>query len=131
MVRKKDGYPSYQLTSVVDDIHFGVDLVVRGADLFDSTLAQLHLSGLLPDNDFPHTAFFHHPLLLGSGGEKLSKSDGATSVRFMREAGAKPGDLFRMVAASFAIEAEPETWEELFTLLLPNLGSDEWCIPGN
>ena len=74
---------------------------------------------------------FHHPLLLGSGGEKLSKSDGATSVLFMRKAGAKPGDLFRMVAASFAIEAEPETWEELFTLLLPNLGSDEWRIPGN
>jgi glutamyl/glutaminyl-tRNA synthetase len=131
MVRKKDGYPSYQLTSVVDDIHFGVDLVVRGADLFDSTLAQLHLSGLLPDNDFSHTAFFHHPLLLGSGGEKLSKSDGATSVRFMRESGAKPVDLFRMVAASFAIEAEPETWEELFTLLVPNLGSDGWRIPGD
>ncbi|HEX3383901.1 MAG TPA: glutamate--tRNA ligase family protein, partial [Mucilaginibacter sp.] len=28
VVRKKDGYPAYQLASVVDDLHFGVDLVV-------------------------------------------------------------------------------------------------------
>lgn len=129
LVRKKDGYPSYQLTSVVDDIHFGVDLVVRGEDLFDSTLAQLHLSDMLGDNDFQRTAFFHHPLLLGSMGEKLSKSDGATSVRFMRKAGARPVDIFRQIAASLAIEGAPETWEELFTLLVPTLGSDGRLSP--
>ncbi len=130
LVRKKDGYPSYQLTSVVDDIHFGVDLVVRGEDLFDSTLAQLHLSDMLGDNDFQRTAFFHHPLLLGSMGEKLSKSDGATSVRFMRKTGAKPADIFRHIAASFAIDGAPETWEALFTLLVPTLGSDGRLSPG-
>lgn len=121
LVRKKDGYPSYQLTSVADDIHFGVDLVVRGEDLFDSTLAQLQLSDMLADNDFHRAAFFHHPLISGGTGEKLSKSDGATSVRFMRKTGARPVDVFRRIAASFGIEGAPETWDALFDLLVPTI----------
>ena len=30
VVRKKDGFPAYQLTSLVDDLFYDVDLVVRG-----------------------------------------------------------------------------------------------------
>src|SRR5690606_12548639 len=41
VVRKRDKLPAYQLTSLVDDIHFGVDLIVRGKDLLSSSLAQL------------------------------------------------------------------------------------------
>ena len=81
VVRKKDGNPAYQLTSVVDDLHFGIDLVVRGADLWPSTLAQLYLATLLGHTAFLETAFYHHPLLTDGNGVKLSKSAGAESIR--------------------------------------------------
>jgi glutamyl-tRNA synthetase len=99
IVRKKDGMPSYQLTSVVDDDFFGVDLVVRGQDLYDSTLAQRYLSAMLDGNRFRRATCVHHPLIrTHPSGEKLSKSSGATSVRYLREAGLAPREIFARVA---------------------------------
>ncbi len=40
VVKKKDGFPAYQLTSVIDDLFYGVDLIVRGEDLWTTTQAQ-------------------------------------------------------------------------------------------
>lgn len=85
VVRKKDGFPAYQLTSVVDDLHFGIDLVVRGNDLLDSTLAQLYLARTLGNNTFWQVAFHHHQLLTDAGGQKLSKSEGALSLQYLRK----------------------------------------------
>lgn len=87
VVRKKNGFPAYQLSSVVDDMYFGVDLIVRGQDLWDSTLAQLYLASVLEQEIFLKATFYHHALLTNSAGEKLSKSAGDTSIRFMREQG--------------------------------------------
>jgi glutamyl/glutaminyl-tRNA synthetase len=81
IVRKKDGFPAYQLSSVVDDRHFGIDLIVRGEDLWESTLAQLYLARTLGWNDFLETTFIHHGLLRDEAGGKLSKSAGAASFR--------------------------------------------------
>lgn len=80
IVRKRDGLPAYQLCSVIDDVHFGVDLIVRGEDLWASTLAQLHLATVLQRSSFPETCFVHHPLLTNDDGTKLSKSAGNYSV---------------------------------------------------
>ena len=116
-VRRKDGYPAYQLASVMDDIRFGVDLVVRGADLHDSTLAQLCLSAMLPDNHFADTVFLHHQLLTGLSGEKLSKSAGAGSVGLLRRQGHDARDIFSMIAGSVGSTERPDNWEALFELL--------------
>ncbi len=97
IIRKKNGFPAYQLTSVVDDGHFGVDLVVRGMDLLPSTKAQLFLSSLLPGNPLGGVHFVHHPLLLESPDKKLSKSAGATSLQFLRKKGAKPSDIYSLI----------------------------------
>jgi glutamyl-tRNA synthetase len=100
VVRKKDGYPAYQLTSILDDLYFGVDLIVRGQDLWPSTLAQLYLASFLPGGaDFKKTRFYHHELLKDQDGGKLSKSAGATSVQFLRKEGRSPEDIFRMIGA--------------------------------
>lgn len=104
VVRKKDGMPSYQLTSLADDLHFGVDLLVRGADLWPSTLAQLHLASLLGQQDFLNASFFHHSLLKNANGEKLSKSAGALSVRQMRSKGKQPADLLQFFTQSFCLD---------------------------
>lgn len=97
IVRKKDGFPSYQLASVADDLHFGVNLVVRGEDLWSSTLAQLYLSQCLPDTTFGATYFHHHSLLSGADGSKLSKSAGATSIQYLRRQGLSPAAIWQLI----------------------------------
>lgn len=87
VVRKKDGFPAYQLSSVVDDLHFGIDLIVRGQDLWSSTLAQLYLAQQLNEPTFGDITFHHHPLLLDAQQNKLSKSAGDISVRALRQKG--------------------------------------------
>lgn len=107
VVRRKDGLPAYQVASLADDMHFGVNLLVRGQDLCLSTGAQLYLAQQLAQagtswkrqaGRFMKAGFFHHPLLKDSTGEKLSKSKGASSVAVLREAGRKPFFVYKMVA---------------------------------
>jgi glutamyl/glutaminyl-tRNA synthetase len=97
VVRKKDGLPAYHLTSLIDDLHFGVDLIVRGNDLFPSTLAQLDLARNLGDEKFRQITFHHHSLIRGPKQEKLSKSDGSTSIQFLRKAGKTLADIKKMI----------------------------------
>lgn len=97
MVRKKDRLPAYQLTSVVDDIHFGVDFIIRGKDLLSSSLDQKVLAESLGNNSFNEITFFHHSLIKGPKNVKLSKSEGATSIQYLRKEGKKPSDLYQML----------------------------------
>lgn len=78
IVRKKDGLPSYQLASVVDDHHFGVTHIVRGEDLLPSSAAQQIISSHLYQEPWKPW-WIHHPLLLDDLGAKLSKSAGKNS----------------------------------------------------
>lgn len=93
VVKKKDGDPAYQLTSVADDIYFGIDLIVRGEDLWSSSCAQIQLSGELPGQPLSQVSFFHHPLVR-EGKQKLSKSDGALAIKNMRENGLSREDIY-------------------------------------
>ena len=118
VVRKKDGYPAYQLASVIDDLHFGADLVVRGEDLWESTLAQLYLASMLPANDFQNTIFYHHGLLTANGDQKLSKSAGDTSVHYLRSQGKKPADIYSGIATMLGYSELVGNWKQLGELLL-------------
>ena len=68
--------PSYQLASVADDVLYGTSLIVRGVDLFDSSLMQLWLAYCLDLIAFTSVHFVHHDLLLNAAQQKLSKSTG-------------------------------------------------------
>lgn len=108
VVKRKDGLPAYQLVSLADDMEYEVDLLVRGTDLQDSTSAQLFLAGCLSGQregpysnaaaKFCNAAFVHHPLMLNSAGEKLSKSAGAFAVSEIRKAGKGPERILEEVA---------------------------------
>jgi glutamyl/glutaminyl-tRNA synthetase len=117
VVRKKDGYPAYQLASVVDDTTFGIDYIVRGADLYPSTLAQLYLARVLGLTRFAQATFRHHALLTGPGGEKLSKSAGSTSVQYLRRQGHTPAGIFTAIAQQVQPGAATTTCAELGQLL--------------
>ena len=75
-----DGTPAYQLAVVVDDADQGVDQVVRGDDLIDSTPRQILLQRLL---DLPEPAYAHVPLVLGPDGQRLAKRHGAVTLEDM------------------------------------------------
>jgi glutamyl-Q tRNA(Asp) synthetase len=85
LVRDRHGHWTYQFAATVDDFVQGVTLVVRGDDLFASTGRQLQLARLLGRTQ-PLT-FLHHPLVMKSAAQKLSKSDGDTGVRELRARG--------------------------------------------
>jgi glutamyl-tRNA synthetase len=117
VVRKKDGFPAYQLASLADDIYFKVDLVVRGEDLQNSTLAQLYLAGVLGAGAFSGSVFHHH-VLLRSGNEKLSKSAGDTSIQELRKQGKKPGEIWQMAATMAGMREDATDWSALGELAL-------------
>lgn len=79
IVRRRDGIPAYQVTSVTDDRYFRVTHIVRGEDLLESTARQVYLDGLLPEHWLTKARFLHHPLLTLPEGLKLSKSAGYQS----------------------------------------------------
>ena len=113
IVRKKDGFPAYQLTSIIDDLQYGVDLVVRGEDLLPSTLAQQFLAAVLRRDAFREITFHHHPLLMASLGEKLSKSAGATSVQYLRKQGKTAAEIYTLIAGMLGKEEAYGSWQEL------------------
>lgn len=94
VLARKDVPTSYQLSVVVDDALQGVSEVVRGRDLFHATSVQRLLQALL---ELPAPAYFHHELVMGPDGRKLSKSFRDTGLKALREAGATPAQVRGMV----------------------------------
>ncbi|MBL8398821.1 MAG: tRNA glutamyl-Q(34) synthetase GluQRS [Candidatus Accumulibacter sp.] len=74
---RADGTFAYQLAVVVDDAEQGINAVVRGADLFDSTPRQIWLQRCL---GVPTPNYAHLPVVTNAAGEKLSKQTRAPAV---------------------------------------------------
>ena len=103
LLRDRDGNWTYQFAVTVDDIRDAVTLVIRGADLLSSTGRQVRLGRMLGRSSPAH--FFHHPLILGSSGEKLSKSNQDTGVRELRAAGVSAAHVIGRAAAAVGLVA--------------------------
>ena len=88
---RSDGSPTYHLASVVDDHDFEITHVVRGADHRSNTELQRELSRAL---GFEPPEYVHHGLLLGADGKKLSKREGAPTLKQYRDAGV-PAEALR------------------------------------
>ncbi|MCZ8284035.1 MAG: glutamate--tRNA ligase family protein [Bacteroidia bacterium] len=113
VIRKKDGFPAYQLSSIVDDVFFGTDLIVRGYDLWPSTLVQLHIASLLKEDAFLNTAFFHHRLLLDEHQRKLSKSAGDTSVHYLHQQGFSAEEVYERLGKALGLSEPVKHWWNL------------------
>ena len=96
LARDRDGNWTYQFAVTVDDFEQAVTLVIRGEDLLTSTGRQIQLARLLGRAKPPR--FYHHPLVMKSPGQKLSKSDGDTSVRDLRASGLAAQDVIGRAA---------------------------------
>ena len=79
---REDGRFLYTLPSVVDDVDFAVSHIIRGEDHVTNTAVQIEIFEALGARV---PAFAHFPLLVGSGGEALSKRLGSLSLKQLRE----------------------------------------------
>jgi glutamyl-tRNA synthetase len=94
-VRRNDGAYAYNLAVVVDDADQGVEEVVRGADLLDSTPRQIWLGRAL---GLPSLSYAHVPLVLGPDGKRLAKRHGDVTLRDVA-----PGDAVAWMASSLGL----------------------------
>lgn len=91
---RSDGYPTYHLSVVVDDIDMEITIVARGDDHLSNTPKHILLFeafGAQPP------AFAHLPLILGRDRKRLSKRTGAASAEEYREMGVLPEALFNFL----------------------------------
>ncbi|MDG4880897.1 tRNA glutamyl-Q(34) synthetase GluQRS [Mesorhizobium sp. WSM4884] len=94
IVARRDIPTSYHLAVVVDDALQGVSHVVRGQDLYAATGVQRLLQELL---GLPAPRYFHHRLILGPDGRKLSKSLKDTGLAALRQAGVSPQGVRQLI----------------------------------
>ena len=94
VIVRKDVPTSYHLAVVVDDDWQDVTHVTRGLDLLAATDLHRLLQVLL---GLRAPVYHHHRLIADEDGRKLSKSARDTSLRSLREAGATPADVRRMI----------------------------------
>ena len=85
LLKDRHGLWTYQFAATVDDYAQGVTHVIRGQDLLDSTGRQIALARLVGRRDAP--VYLHHPLVMKSAVQKVSKSDADSGVRDLRAAG--------------------------------------------
>ncbi len=104
VVKRAEGFFAYQLAVVVDDHLTGVNQVVRGDDLLDSTPRQVLIHQLL---GWSLPKYCHLPLVTGPGGEKLSKRDNTVSLADGRMTG-KESELLAWCLEFLGVKVPPE-----------------------
>ncbi len=116
LIRDRRGNWTYQCVAAVDDAVQEMSLVIRGEDLLASTGRQIRLARLIGRSGPP--AFLHHPLILKSATQKLSKSDGDSGIADLRARGWSPELVLGHAAALVGLRpsAVPLAASELATL---------------
>lgn len=106
LLRDRLGNWTYQAAATIDDTVGGIDLIVRGRDLLESTGRQLRLARRLGRLELP--VFVHHGLVMKGPTQKLSKSDGDTGIRALREAGWSAARVIGHAAALAGLQPGPK-----------------------
>jgi glutamyl-tRNA synthetase len=102
VLRRGDGAFAYNLAVVVDDGDQGVDEVVRGDDLAESTPRQLLLARLL---GVAEPRYAHVPLVLGPDGARLAKRHGPVTLADRRSLGESGADVLALLAGTLGLQA--------------------------
>ena len=90
IILRSNGYPTYNLSVVIDDALMGITHVIRGDDHVNNTPRQVPLFEAL---GYPVPKFAHVPMILGADKSRLSKRHGAMSVLAYQEMGYLPQAL--------------------------------------
>jgi len=95
IILRSDGMPTYNFAVVIDDYLMNITHVIRGEDHLSNTPRQLLIYRALGVNP---PRFAHLPMIVGSDRSKLSKREGAFSVRELREEGFLPEGVVNYLA---------------------------------
>jgi glutamyl-tRNA synthetase len=95
VVIRSDGFPTYHLSVVVDDVEMRISEVVRGDDHISNTPKQVMLYHAM---GAPVPRFAHVPLIMGPDKKRLSKRHGATSVGEYEAQGYLPEAMVNFLA---------------------------------
>lgn len=71
---RRDDIPAYHLMTLFEDETDQTDIIVRGEDLYESSILQKYLARAAGLKHFGNVRIYHHPLLKDKNGKKLSKS---------------------------------------------------------
>jgi glutamyl-tRNA synthetase len=104
IIRTKNGSPSYQIASLLDDMELGINLIIRGNDLIPSTAAQLYLSKMLDFSFHRNVQFHHHPLMLDQTGNKLSKTAGNSAWKGLSHSGLSSREVISQLFKAMGME---------------------------
>lgn len=110
VILRADGTPTYNFACAVDDMLSSVDFIVRGEDHLSDTPRQKHIKMLLGYE--AETTYAHIPIILNTEGEKMSKHDDASSVKWMFEEGFIPDAIINYLL----LLGNPKAPKEIFTL---------------
>lgn len=94
VLARKDIAARYHLACVIDDHLQDVTHIVRGKDIMPGTSIHRVLQELL---GYQAPVYCHHDLIDDGKGQKLSKSRKDISLRELREAGASPDDIHKLI----------------------------------
>jgi glutamyl-tRNA synthetase len=92
---KQDGWPTYHLSSVIDDHLMGITHVLRGEEWLPSVPKHLALYEAL---GWEPPKLGHLALLMNEDGSKLSKRSGHASVQDYQRLGYEPEALVNFIA---------------------------------
>ncbi|NCY16225.1 MAG: tRNA glutamyl-Q(34) synthetase GluQRS [Actinobacteria bacterium] len=129
VIRRADGVPAYNLAVVVDDHDQGIEQVVRGDDLLETTPRQLFIAELL---GFTPPSHAHVPLVLDATGERVAKRHGAVTLAEQEALGRSAAEVLAMFAVSLGLAAadEPVRAIDLIDRFdLASLSREPWRMP--
>lgn len=115
VVRKKDGFAAYSICSIADDVEQDINLIVRGADLYDQTMLQIAIAKVLGFQTFTKANYIHHALLLDDSGNKISKSAGRQKQSIIKKYGSiKP--LLAVLPFEYKTTHRPKDLQQLLSM---------------
>ena len=103
VLRRADGLIAYHLATAVDELALGISDVVRGADLWSSTGAQVAVMGVL---GHAPPRYGHVPLWHDKQGQRLSKREGSAGLSGLRAQGLDAPGVIGLLAASAGLVPE-------------------------
>lgn len=95
VIARPDGTPTYNFCVVVDDLDMNITHVIRGDDHVNNTPRQINILRALGGTP---PVYAHLPTVLNEAGEKMSKRNGAMSVRDYQKAGYLPEAILNYLA---------------------------------
>ena len=109
IILHQDKTPTHSFACAVDDMLSDISLVIHGEGHMYDTPKQNHIRTSL--NYEKKVEYAHLPIILNDDGEKMNKSDDASSVKWLLEEGYLPSAI-----SNYLISIGNKTPSEIFTL---------------